>query len=194
MAVEEAAGAPTPARRARWMAVAIVVVVAVLLTAWQVLARMPRLERAELYAAGPEAVATDTGALVVTDPSDGTYDGLWTFRNAGPVPVDVTIASDQGQLYVDVHLVPVDRETLRLGPPLDGVRLAPGDLVGVAFSFDGGCGPYSAGTSFGPGLAQVTVSVLGVRRVVPADGVASVLIHTTKDIPLNTACGIRGRA
>ena len=187
MAVEDAAAAPVGSRRARWVVVGLVVV-AVLLTAWQVLARMPRLDRAEMTVADPEAVATETGTLIVTDPSDGTYDGVWTFRNSGPVPVDVSVPTKLGLLYTDVHLVAVDPTTGELGEALDAARLAPGQRIGVAFSFGPGCGGYSAGVSFGPAPAPLTVSALGVRRNVRVDGIASVLIHTTKDFPLDDAC------
>jgi len=165
---------------------ACVVVLAV--AGWQLVARLPRLERAELSVADPEAVATDTGTLVVTDPSDGTYDGVWTFRNTGPVPVDVTVPERQPLLYVDVHLVAVDPVTGEMGSSLAATRLAPGQRVGVAFSFGSGCEPYQAGTGFGPSPARLTVSALGVRRTVPIDGIASVMIMTTRNIPQDPAC------
>lgn len=168
------------------MAAGCVVVLAV--AGWQLVARLPRLERAELSVADPEAVATDTGTLVVTDPPDGTYDGVWTFRNTGPVPIDVTVPAQQPLLYVDVHLVAVDPLSGALGGPLVAARLAPGQHVGVAFSFGSGCGSYGAGTSFGPSPARLTVSALGVRRTVPVDGIASVMIMTTEDIPPDQAC------
>lgn len=124
----------------------------------------------------------------MTDPSDGTYDGVWTFRDTGPVPVDVTVPERQPLLYVDVHLVAVDPVTGELGGSLAAARLAPGQRVGVAFSFGPGCEPYQAGTEFGPSPARLTVSALGVRRTVPVDGIASVMIMTTEDIPPDQAC------
>ena len=171
--------------------VAAACVVVLVVAGWQVVARLPRLERAEEFVADPAAVATQTGTLVVTDPSDGTYGGVWTFRNTGPVPVDVTVPALQPLLYVNVHLVAVDPGTGELGGPLATARLAPGQRVGVAFSFGSGCGGYSAGGSFGPAPARVTLSALGVRRTVPVDGTASVMIMTTKDIPLDQACVAR---
>lgn len=188
MAIEDVAPAARQARRRRWGALAAACVVVLVVAGWQLVARMPRLERAELSVADPEAVATDTGTLVVTDPSDGTYDGVWTFRNTGPVPVDVTVPEQQPLLYVDVHLVAVDPVTGELGSSLVTARLAPGQRVGVAFSFGSGCGSYGAGVSFGPAPARVTVSALGVRRTVPVDGIASVMIMTTGDIPPDQAC------
>ena len=188
MAIEDVAPAARQSRRRSWRVVAAACAVVLLVAAWQLVARLPRLERAELSVADPEAVATDTGTLVATDPSDGTYDGVWTFRNTGPVPVDVTVPEQQPFLYVDVHLVAVDPVTGELGGSLVAARLAPGQRVGVAFSFGSGCGNYSAGVSFGPAPARVTVGALGVRRTVPVDGIASVMIMTTKDIPPDLAC------
>ena len=56
------------------------------------LARTPRLEPGEFGLVDLAAVDEAGVGSVVTDPADGTYDGMWSFRNTGPVAITVRVA------------------------------------------------------------------------------------------------------
>ncbi len=105
----------TRATRARWLvAGVVVVVVGALVVGRQVLARAPRLEPGPVARYDEQADASvgsrqaNDGFVVVTDPADGTYDGLWTFRNTGPVPMTVRLPAEQPAPGLAVHLVRLD--------------------------------------------------------------------------------------
>ena len=197
MAVDEAVVASVrtrPWRRRRVLVATALVVVAALITTWQVLARAARLERGEFWQSDTAAVShplTGPDDSQVTDPADGTYDGMWSFRNTGPLPVTVRIARRgpdagfvQNQTIREIHLVPVDPDTGQVGwgESVDSARLAPGAEVGVAFQLGAGCWQWQAGTGYGASSVFLDVESLGVTRTVLADGGWTAWVIWTHDI------------
>lgn len=192
MVVDEAmAGAPRArGRRARWLVAGAALVVVALATGWQVLARAPRLEPGPVARYDEQADASagsrqaNDGFVVVTDPADGTYDGLWSFRNTGPVSVTVRLPAAQPAPGLAVRLVRLDPHggPLPVGGPADAVSVPSGGVVGVEFSLGAGCAPYDPGTGFGVDGVQLRVESLGVDRTVTAASDAPAMVRTTQGI------------
>lgn len=180
--------ARTRSRRRRVVAAASAAVVVALITAWLVVGLTPRLSDGSISAPDPEALTEPFGFVfgpdeqVVSDPSDGSLDGEWSFRNDGPVTIVVTAPpQDVGGVSYKVHL--------RLIPPNGGSSLAdadvvtvdPGEEFGVAYSWAPGCAPMSAGTAVGTDTVRLHVSTLGLSRTLD--------VHTNQPLVYSTQVG-----
>jgi len=171
------APAMAPTRRRhnrRWIAAAVTAALAVAtVSAWLVVGLTPHLVNGAISAPDPEAVAEPPGFMygpdeqVVTDPSDGSLDGEWSFRNEGPVTIVVSAANqDAGVASYDIHL--------RLIPPHGGssiadadvVTVGPGEEFGVAYSWAPGCTRMGSGTAMGTDSVRLRVSALGLTRTI----------------------------
>lgn len=135
-------------------------------------------------AAAPEGRTGDASASTVTDPSDGTNDAVWSFRNAGPAPVVVRLAPEQpGSPFLqDATLFAATPEG-GLAPstadPVDAVRLAPGEHVGVRLSVGFGCATWGPGTGTSLDAVELRVTTLGLTRAVTVRSPTAVGVTTT---------------
>ena len=186
--------------RGRWVVAGVGVLVVALATAWIVVGLTPRL--AVGYFDGslkdPEAhwaessIGAEGGTSVVTNPSDGTNDALWSFRNDGPFPVEVSVVDAQGDWHPGVRLFVIDPTDFLANEGMadDSVRLAPGDVVGVLVSVGFGCAPYDPGTSTGTDRVDLRVTTLGISRTVTAQWPDTIAVETTTARPGDlAACG-----
>ena len=137
---------------------------------------------------------------MVTDPTDGTNDALWSFVDTGRFPVVVRVAEPQPTPpgMVHVRLVAFDQATGLPGTdPVDAVRLAPGEQVGVLVSVGFGCATWSAGTGSSISGVDLRVTTLGLTRTVTARWPGSVGVETTRDVARRSRPArpsLRGRA
>ncbi|WP_123372030.1 hypothetical protein [Cellulomonas sp. PhB150] len=188
-AVAPVAAPPRGRHRRRWIAVAVAAGLTVAaVSAWLVVGLTPHLVNGSVSAPDPEAVAEPPGFMfgpdeqVVTDPSDGSLDGEWSFRNTGSVTIVVSAADqDAGTATYDIHL--------RLVPPHGGssiadadvVTVGPGEEFAVAYSWAPGCTRMSAGRSLGTDVVRLHVSALGLSRTVE--------VHTDQPLVYSTEIG-----
>ena len=175
----DTAVAPTPApprRRARrW--IAAIAAGAILagggLTAWLVVGMTPHLSDGGTSAIDPEAVlkpdvfAFGPDEQAVTDPSDGSIDGFWSFRNDGAVTIVVSAAAQaQADVAYDIQLQLIAPTG---GSPIgdaDAVTVGPGEQFGVRYSWAPGCAAFGPGTGEGTDSVRLRVDTLGITRTV----------------------------
>ncbi len=112
--------------------------------------------------------ADDVPLRVVVDPSDGTYDGLWTFVNEGILPVTVQLAEPgkPEDLHWRTSLHPYDPLLNLVHDSAETVRVAPGGELAVTFSWGPGCSPIAAGTSMSVSSVRLAVTTLSITRIV----------------------------
>ncbi|KMM45412.1 hypothetical protein CWIS_10995 [Cellulomonas sp. A375-1] len=168
------------------VATAGIALVLAALTAWLAIGLRPHLSTGPTWDVDREALEdTDPmGALqtsYVVDPSDGAWDGLWSFSNEGPVPVTVRIhPTGPSPVLHDYALVPLPppgagdpphRETV------DSLTVAPGRAFGVSIRFGMGCADYSD-AALGLDRIELDVTTWGLTRTVEAGGDFRVLVMT----------------
>jgi len=119
----------------------------------------------------------------VVDPSDGTYDGMWSFRNDERVPVDVRLAAFEPRTYEwRAHLfsLPDDGSVTDeiIDRAADVLTVGPGESFGVQFALGFGCAEFAGGSGTGIDSLRLDVTTLGLTRTVDVPGGSSVAIMT----------------
>ncbi|WP_146807135.1 hypothetical protein [Cellulomonas persica] len=174
-------------RRGRALAVMAVVVLALgALTAWLSIGLRPHLSTGPTSDVDREALEDiDPMGLLqtsyVVDPSDGTWDGLWSFSNEGPVPITVRVhPSGPSPVIHDYALVPLPPPGVG-DPPhwetVDSLTVEPGRAFGVSIRFGMGCADYSD-AALGLDRIALDVTTWGLTRTVEAGGDFKVLAMT----------------
>lgn len=184
-------------RRRPWLAGAAALALGLAaVAAWLFVGLTPHLGGGSTWNSDPEALVKPAefthgpDEQVVRDPSDGSVDGEWSFRNEGRTTVVVTAAPQELEpLVLDVQL--------RLVPPggggpiadADAVTVGPGQQFGVRYSFALGCAPYGPGTGAGIDVVRLRVTTLGLARTleVPVDQPLTYLTATGHTPP--AGCG-----
>jgi hypothetical protein len=174
-------GAPA-ARRARrrwpWLLGAGVVVLVV--GTWLVLGLTPSFRSSWTGATDPEAVDEPPGFIFgtpessVTEPSDDTYDGIWTFRNDGPLPATIRVVDVQPDGWTwRAQLFPLpgdggmaDEDVARA---TDEITVGPGESFGMTFAFGFGCVEISPGSIIGLDTVTLEATTLGLTRAVEVE-------------------------
>ncbi|NLF04511.1 MAG: hypothetical protein GX593_05865 [Actinomycetales bacterium] len=182
-------------RRSRWGLVGGAVAL-VLVGAWLAVGLVPRIGVGAFAQLDLESVdAEDTWPdevpmSMVVDPSDSTYDGMWTFQNEGVLPVTVRLAEHEkpSDLHWEALLHPYDERHNVVGKASDTVMLAAGGGLAVTFSWGPGCAPVAAGTTMSTGSVRLAVTTLGLTRVVTADARELVAFSHTEDFVPPSAC------
>ncbi|KMM45413.1 hypothetical protein CWIS_11000 [Cellulomonas sp. A375-1] len=181
----------TPGRQ-RWPWWAAGGVVALVVGAWLVVGLNPTLSSSYTGAADPDALEEPFGfglfgpdESTVVDPSDGTYDGVWSFRNDGRVPVDVRLAAFEPSTYEwRAHLfsLPDDGSVTDeiIDRAADVLTVGPGESFGVQFALGFGCAEFAGGSGTGIDSLRLDVTTLGLTRTVDVPGGSSVAIMTEK--------------
>lgn len=169
------AGAPPRRRRRRRIAAvaASAILAAAGVTAWLVVGMTPHLSDGGTSAIDPEAVVRADVLMfgpdeqAVTDPSDGTVDGFWSFRNDGAVTIVVSAAPQpQAEVAYDIQLLLIPP---RGGSPVgdaDAVTVGPGAQFGVKYAWGPGCAAFGPGTGEGTDSVRLRVDTLGITRTV----------------------------
>lgn len=183
--------------RARVISVAIgALLVAAGLTAWLVIGLGPRISTGSMYDVDPEALddTSPTGTLqtsYVVDPTDGAWDGFWSFRNDGPVAATVRVHSDaptpEIHKFTLVELRPLGLLASDLENTAEEVTVEPGRQVGVIVRFGMGCAPF-ADASLGLDSMTLDVTTLGLTRTVEVDGNIPILVMTEDDYTPGPDC------
>jgi hypothetical protein len=194
MVVDPTVVQPAMRRRHTWRVLVVPGAVVLGLAAWLAVGLTPHAAAGAFGRADPEAHLVPAGAdgttrdrSIVTDPSDGSNDATWSFRNAGRLPVEVRVASAQpaAPVLAQVRVFAIDPSdpSWGAGGASDVVRLRPHEEVGVLVSVGFGCAPWEAGT--GPLVESVDlrVTTLAITRAITVEGSASVGVETTGDLP-----------
>ncbi len=186
--------------RRRRIVPALVVAGAVVsgLAVWITVGLTPHLASGAFGRADPEAHRVPADAVgetadrsIVTDPSDGTNDATWSFRNAGHLPVEVRVAQPQPAApmlaRVRVFVIDPSDPTWGAAAASDVVRLRPDEEVGVLLSVGFGCAPWEAGGGPAVEAVDLRVTTLGLTRTVAVRGPESIGVETTENLP-GTGC------
>lgn len=185
-------------RRWPWLLVGGAAVLAV--GTWLVLGLTPSIATSWTGATDPEAVGEPPGFIFgptessVTNPSDDTYDGIWTFRNDGLLPATVRVVDDMPEGWTwRTQLFPLpgdgsmsDADVART---TDVLRVSPGESFGVVFAYGFGCAEISQYTIFGRDTITLEVTTLGLTRTVEVatDTAISVVAGVTHYPPASCA-------
>lgn len=190
MAMTDSDVAQVVVRRRRAPSVVGVVVGALVVAcvaAWLLVGLSPRIGGGSMFGTDPEAVAPEPEGLygpdeqIVTDPSDGSLDGEWTFANRGPVTIVVRAASQEGVARYDIQLRLMPQNGGSSIADADVVTVGPGEQFAVAYSFAPGCMRMSPRTGFGTDSVRLRVSTLGLSRTVD--------VHTDQPLVYRTEIG-----
>ncbi len=188
----------TPGRRWPWWTAGGVV--ALVVGAWLVVGLNPSLSSSYTGAADPDALEEPFGFALfgpdestVVDPPDGTYDGMWSFRNDGRVPVDVRLAAFEPSTYEwRAHLfsLPDDGSVTDevIARAADVLTVGPGESFGVQFALGFGCAEFAGGSGTGIDSLRLDVTTLGLTRTVDVPGGTSVAIMTEKSHHPSAEC------
>jgi hypothetical protein len=182
MATLDSARAATAAarRRGRRVRVAVAAGIAVTLAlvaglvAWLAVGLWiaPDIAPGATWNADPEAVAAPSGdeyEQYVVDPTDGTIDGEWSFRNDGLVPVVVRIApiaAPDVRFEARLRMIPTDGGSSVADAEVLAVDA--GKQFGVAYSMAITCDHIAPGSVDSVGIDYVMIEVtrLGLTRTV----------------------------
>jgi len=128
---------------------------------------------------------------IVVDPSDGTYDGLWTFANEGMLPVTVQLAESgkPSDLHWRASLHSYDPMSNVVHDPAETVQVVPGEQFAVSFSWGPGCSPIAAGTSMSVSYVRLAVATVGIKRIVDASAREDIGFELSSDNLPTSGCG-----
>lgn len=185
-------------RRWRWWGLASV---AVVIGAWLTVGLLPRLDGAGMERADEEAVEDDDGAFDepvasrVTDPSDGSYDGLRAYTNAGVAPITVRLGENPGSpyYYFAGSLHEVDPQTYLPGEGRESITVPPGGVFNVEFALGLGCTTHDAGSALGLESIELEVTTLGLTRSVDVPLGRTVWVGFSTDFEPVEGCMDEGR-
>ena len=172
----------------------------VLVGAWLAVGLLPQLEDAGTWVADAESVeeddpTDDSVTSVVWDPSDGTYDAIWTFANRGLAPVTIRLGENPGSPYSFFagRLHQLDPQTYEPGDASDVVTVPPGGVFGVEFALGLGCMSYLADSAMGIDTVELAVTTLGLTRRVDVGRDETVMVGFTTDFAPPEGCMDQGR-
>lgn len=197
----DTSAAPAAGRaRRRWPWLLLAGVVVLVVGTWLALGLIPAIGGGYASGGDPEAVDEPPGFVfgpdesTVTDPSDGTYDGFWTYGNDGLLPVTVRIAERDDIAFTwhaQLFALPADGGITEehLAQVTDELTVEPGEFFGVSYSFGFTCEPFAAGGAFGIDSVLLEVTTLGLTRTVRLDGSSSISIYTATGYTPPADCG-----
>ena len=169
-------------------AAALVILVALVAAAWLVVGLTPRLGQGSVNFADEEVTEPPPGfdvfgpdEQVVNDPSDGTVDGEWTFRNDGRLPVTLHVA-EQSHGSDTTYVVQLRDQHGAVGEPgtaVAGLTVAPGEQFGVSYSIGPHCAEQSPGVAYGTDAVRLRVTTLGISRTLDVGTEFPVVYSTT---------------
>jgi len=185
-------------RLLRWGLASIVLVVA---GAWLAVGLLPRLDDAGMEAADEESVDEESEwtdeptASRVTDPSDGTYDGIRTYTNRGIAPITVRLGENPGSAYYYFagSLHELDTQTYVPGEARDAITVGPGGSFSVEFALGLGCTHHDGGSTVGLDSIELEVTTLGLTRSVDVPLGRTVLVGFSADFEPVEGCMDTGR-
>ena len=184
-------------RLLRWGLAGVVLVVA---GAWLAVGLLPRVDDAGMWRYDAEALTEEDDfdesiESTVLDPSDGTYDGLWTFENRGLAPITVRLAEPDSSPYLfwEASLIKLDQATYEPLGEADTVHVARNEVFGVEFSHGLGCVSSASGNSVGISDTRLTVTTLGLPRDVNVPFPVTVHVGFSTDFEPPEDCMDEGR-
>jgi hypothetical protein len=174
-------------RPARVVGVSVgALLVAAGLTAWLTIGLRPEISTGPVFNVDPAALddTSPTGDLqtsYVVDPTDGAWDGFWSFRNEGPVAVTVRLhpvgPTPEIHKFTLVELRPADFVASDLEHTAEKLTVEPGREFGVIVRFGMGCASWSD-ASLGLDRLTFDVTTLGLTRTVEVEGNVPILVMT----------------
>jgi len=199
--VSAGGGAEAASRRRRpWLVGggALTVLAVGLLATWLVVGMTPRISDGpvsmhDLEAAEETDATTGTTTSVVTDPTDGTWDGMWSVSNDGRVPVTLRVPQHDDHalaLHLGLAVLPAEGGVTDedLAHPTASVTLPAGRVAAVVVSFGLGCAHYAARSGAGISEVELDATTLGLTRTVTVHGPVTAMIRTTTDHAPGPGC------
>lgn len=154
--------------------------------AWLVVGLTPSMAPGSFYWLSEAFEPADDGseAYDATDPETGEAVTFLTYRNAGPVPVTLSVVADEPLVAsASLVLVPTDGTIDTGGDGSDRVTVAPGREVGVRQTLTLECLTMDTGSGAAPGVVRLDVRTLGLERRLELPYPVEVWLRSSTDRP-----------